>query len=53
YLDSGEWDGKAGGYGIQGRAGAYISKLIGSYTGVMGLPVYEARQMLVGLGYVF
>ena len=53
YLDSGEWDGKAGGYGIQGRAGAYISKLIGSYTGGMGLPVYEARQMLVGLGYVF
>ena len=53
YLDSGEWDGKAGGYGIQGRAGSYISKLIGSYTGVMGLPVYEARQLLVGLGYVF
>ena len=53
YLESGEWNGKAGGYGIQGRAGAYISKLIGSYTGVMGLPVYEARQLLVGLGYVF
>lgn len=53
YLDSNEWNGKAGGYGIQGRAGAYISKLIGSYTGVMGLPVYEARQLLVGLGYVF
>tara|TARA_Y100001001_G_scaffold140288_1_gene143646 strand:+ start:886 stop:1476 length:591 start_codon:yes stop_codon:yes gene_type:complete len=53
YLESGEWNGKAGGYGIQGRAGSYISKLIGSYTGVMGLPVYEARQLLVGLGYVF
>lgn len=53
YLESGEWDGKAGGYGIQGRAGAYVINLIGSYTGVMGLPVYEARQMLVGLGYVF
>jgi len=53
YLDSGEWKGKAGGYGIQGRAGAYVIKLIGSYTAVMGLPVYEARQMLVGLGYVF
>lgn len=53
YIASEEWRGKAGGYGIQGRAGSYISKLIGSYTGVMGLPVYEARQLLVGLGYVF
>ncbi|XBQ15439.1 MAG: Maf family nucleotide pyrophosphatase [Oceanicaulis sp.] len=53
YLDSGEWKGKAGGYGIQGRAGAYIENLIGSYTGVVGLPVYETRQLLVGLGYRF
>ncbi len=53
YLDSGEWEGKAGGYGIQGRAGAYVSRLIGSYTGVVGLPVYETRQLLNGLGYVF
>jgi len=53
YLDSGEWKGKAGGYGIQGRAGAYIETLIGSYTGVVGLPVYETRQLLVGLGYWF
>jgi len=53
YLDSGEWEGKAGGYGIQGRAGAYIENLIGSYTGVVGLPVYETRQILVGLGYRF
>jgi len=53
YLDSGEWKGKAGGYGIQGRAGAYIENLIGSYTGVVGLPVYETRQLLVGLGYWF
>lgn len=53
YLDSGEWNGKAGGYGIQGRAGAYVSRLIGSYTGVVGLPVYETRQLLNGLGYVF
>jgi septum formation protein len=51
YLDSGEWEGKAGGYGIQGRAGAFIENLIGSYTGVVGLPVYETRQLLVGLGY--
>lgn len=53
YLDSGEWKGKAGGYAIQGRAGAYIENLIGSYTGVVGLPVYETRQLLVGLGYWF
>lgn len=53
YLDSGEWDGKAGGYGIQGRAGAFIIALTGSYTGVMGLPVYETRQLLTGLGYAF
>lgn len=51
YLDSGEWEGKAGGYAIQGRAGAFVINLIGSHTGVVGLPVYETRQMLVGLGY--
>lgn len=53
HLESGEWKGKAGGYGVQGRAGAYIENLIGSYTGVVGLPVYETRQILVGLGYWF
>ena len=47
YLESGEWDGKAGGYGIQGRAGAFIHHLSGSYTGVMGLPVYETRNLLL------
>ncbi len=51
YLDSGEWQGKAGGYGVQGRAAAYVIKMIGSYTAVVGLPVYETHQMLVGLGY--
>lgn len=51
YIASGEWKGKAGGYGIQGRAGAYVENLIGSYTGVVGLPVYETRLLLVGLGY--
>lgn len=51
YLDSMEWQGKAGGYGIQGRAGAFIVSLQGSYTGVVGLPVYETRQLLMGLGY--
>jgi len=53
YLDSGEWRGKAGGYGVQGRAAAYVIHMIGSYTGVVGLPVYETRQMLTGLGYKF
>ncbi|WP_427450604.1 Maf family protein [Litorimonas sp. WD9-15] len=47
YLDSGEWDGKAGGYGIQGLAGAYIINLSGSFTGVVGLPVYETRNLLM------
>ena len=51
YLDSGEWQGKAGGYGIQGRAGAFISHLIGSYTNVVGLPLFETRNLLTGAGY--
>jgi len=52
YLDSGEWDGKAGGYGIQGLAGAFISHISGSYSNVVGLPVYETRNMLIGAGYI-
>jgi septum formation protein len=51
YVDSGEWAGKAGGYGVQGRAGAFVTQLGGSYTGVVGLPLYETRALLVGLGY--
>ena len=51
YLASGEWRGKAGGYGVQGRAGAFVIALNGSYTGVVGLPLYETRALLVGLGY--
>ena len=52
YIDSGEWRGKAGGYGIQGLAGAFIASLNGSYTGVVGLPIYETRNLLnsVGIG---
>jgi septum formation protein len=46
YLDSGEWQGKAGAYGIQGRAGAFVSRIEGSYTGVMGLPVHETWTLL-------
>ncbi len=52
YLESGEWQGKAGGYGIQGLAGAYISNIIGSYSNVVGLPLYETRNMLIGAGYL-
>ncbi len=51
YLDSGDWSGKAGGYGIQGPAGAFVRGLNGSYTGVVGLPLFETRQLLVGLGW--
>ena len=51
YLASGEWAGKAGAYAVQGRAGAFVIALSGSYTGVVGLPLYETRALLVGLGY--
>jgi septum formation protein len=51
YLASGEWRGKAGGYAIQGLAGSFIVKLIGSYTNVVGLPLYETIALLVGEGY--
>jgi len=41
YLESGEYLGKAGAYAIQGRAGAFVEHLDGSYSGVMGLPLYD------------
>jgi septum formation protein len=52
YLATGEWQGKAGAYAIQGRAQAFISHLSGSFSGVMGLPLYETMQLLrqFGLG---
>jgi len=50
YIESGEWRGKAGGYGIQGLAGSFISSINGSYTGVVGLPVYETRNLLISAG---
>lgn len=53
YLASGEWQGKAGGYGIQGQAAAYIPTLIGSYSNVVGLPLFETRNLLTGAGYIF
>lgn len=46
YVESGEPFGKAGGYGIQGHAASFISDLRGSYSGVMGLPLYETAQLL-------
>ena len=50
YLDSGEWRGKAGGYGIQGRAGAFIPWISGSFTGVVGLPLAETAALLQAAG---
>ncbi len=51
YLASGEWRGKAGGYAIQGLAGAFIAKLTGSYSNVVGLPLMETVNILVGEGF--
>ncbi len=52
YLASGEWRGKAGGYAIQGLAGAFVLRLVGSYSSVVGLPLAEAAALLAGEGYV-
>ena len=51
YLATGEWHGKAGGYAIQGRAAAMIPWVSGSYSNVVGLPLYETAQLLAGRGY--
>lgn len=51
YIRSGEWRGKAGGYAIQGRAGAFALRISGSYSGIVGLPLHETVQLLTGLGY--
>jgi septum formation protein len=52
YVASGEPMDKAGAYGIQGRAGAFITEIRGSYSGVMGLPLYETAQLLKRFGIV-
>ncbi len=52
YLASGEQRDKAGSYGIQGRAAAFITRLDGSYSGVMGLPLYETAALLRQIGWV-
>jgi septum formation protein len=51
YLASGEWRGKAGGYAIQGLAGTFVIKLVGSYSNVVGLPLYETVALLDGEGF--
>ncbi|WP_137135734.1 Maf-like protein [Rhizobium sp. FKY42] len=51
YLASDQWRGKAGAYAIQGIAGSFVQKLIGSYTNVVGLPLYETALLLNGEGY--
>ena len=51
YLRSGEWQGKAGGYAIQGRAAMLIRWMRGSYSNVVGLPLFETAQLLAGRGY--
>lgn len=50
YLASGEWSGKAGAYAIQGRAQTFIAGLSGSYSGVMGLPLFETAELLRSFG---
>ncbi|MCB1368957.1 MAG: septum formation inhibitor Maf [Rhodobacteraceae bacterium] len=52
YIRSGEWQGKAGAYGIQGAAGAFIPRINGSFTGVVGLPLAETVNLLLGAGYI-
>ncbi len=52
YLAAGEWRGKAGGYAVQGLAGVFVVNLIGSYTAVVGLPLYETINLLAGEGFL-
>ncbi len=51
YLACGEWQGKAGGYAIQGRAAALVRSIGGSYSNVVGLPLFETVSLLEGLGF--
>ena len=53
YVATGEPMGKAGAYAVQGRAAAFIAKISGSYSGIMGLPVFETAQLLRSLGFKF
>ena len=51
YVRSEEWRGKAGGYGIQGRAGAFVTRIVGSYPAIVGLPLHETVNLLAGAGW--
>ena len=51
YVATGDWQGKAGAYGIQGPAGAFVRRIVGSHPAVMGLPLYETVSLLEGVGY--
>ncbi|MDQ6437566.1 Maf-like protein [Mesorhizobium sp. LHD-90] len=51
YLASGEWRGKAGAYAVQGLAGSFVVKMVGSYTNVVGLPLYETVGLLAADGF--
>ncbi len=51
YIASGEWRGKAGGYAIQGQAGAFVQEISGSYSAIVGLPLNETMAILEGLGF--
>ncbi len=51
YIASGEWRGKAGGYAIQGLAGSFVQRLVGSNSSVVGLPLNECQSLLAGEGY--
>jgi septum formation protein len=51
YLASGEWRGKAGGYAAQGIAGGFMVKIVGSYSNIVGLPLYETTTLLAGEGF--
>ncbi|MEH6757485.1 MAG: nucleoside triphosphate pyrophosphatase [Parasphingorhabdus sp.] len=51
YIKSGEGLGKAGGYAIQGMAEAFVVSISGSFSGIMGLPLYETRNLLISSGY--
>jgi septum formation protein len=51
YLGSNDWQGKAGGYAIQGLAGSFVIKMTGSYSAIVGLPLYETSVLLAGDGY--
>jgi len=53
YLDSNEWEGKAGGYAIQGVAASFINFISGSYSNIVGLPLAEVYRMLLSVGYEF